>query len=146
MDAREHVPAHENDAPRRRLPGQIVNCGWCQQPTPVPSRGRIPKWCSGTCRHRAWEQKRAAESGRSAVEVVDRPVEVLRTVVEERVVKVPDQTTPRSAREWLYLLDKLDWALRTNRMDHDDLDIIEPKLPRLYAALQERRTRLGSRT
>ncbi|WP_114905604.1 hypothetical protein [Ornithinimicrobium murale] len=80
------------------------------------------------------------------MEVVDRPVEVLRTVVEERVVRVADQSAPRSAREWLYLLDKLDWALQTNRMNHDDLDLIEPKLPRLYSALQARRTRLGPRT
>lgn len=124
MNSDEHVPTAGVDVPGRRLPGQTVICGWCQKPTPVPSRGRVPKWCSDACRHRAWEQKRAAESGRSAVEVLDRPVEVLRTVVEERIVRVPDQSAPRSAQEWLYLLDKLDWALRTNRMSHDDLDII----------------------
>lgn len=143
MDSQDHASAQEVDAPGRRLPGQTVSCGWCQKPTHIPRRGRIPKWCSDTCRHRAWEQKRAAESGRSAVEVVDRPVEVLRTVIQERVVKVPDQNTPRSAREWLYLLDKLDWALQTNRMSHDDLDIIEPKLHRLWTALQARRARLN---
>jgi len=36
--------------------------------------GPVPKWCSATCRHRAWEQTRAARSGRSAVEVVARVV------------------------------------------------------------------------
>lgn len=129
MDADGRVPTAGGDAPPRRIPGATVPCGWCQQPTPVPARGRVPKWCSATCRHRAWEQKRAAESGRCAVQTIDRPVEVLRTVIEERVVHIPDQSTPRSAREWLHLLDKLGWALHTNKMTHDDLDLIEPKLP-----------------
>lgn len=31
--------------------------------------GRRPKWCPDTCRHRAWEQRRAVASGRAAVEV-----------------------------------------------------------------------------
>lgn len=43
-------------------------CGWCHGPIPPRSRGPIPKWCSATCRHRAWEQSRAAASGRSAVQ------------------------------------------------------------------------------
>ena len=33
-------------------------------------------WCSATCRHRAWEQRRAAASGRRAVEIVERVVTV----------------------------------------------------------------------
>jgi hypothetical protein len=37
--------------------------------------GRIPTWCSQTCRQRAWEQKRAAESGLAAVRVAERVVE-----------------------------------------------------------------------
>lgn len=37
--------------------------------------GRIPKWCSPACRQRAWEQARAAASGRSAVEIVERVVQ-----------------------------------------------------------------------
>lgn len=36
--------------------------------------GPLPKWCSNACRHRAWEQARAAESGKAAVKVVDRMV------------------------------------------------------------------------
>ena len=38
----------------------MVTCGWCRATVPVPSRGRVPKWCSASCRHRAWEQRRAA--------------------------------------------------------------------------------------
>jgi hypothetical protein len=50
-----------------RAPGGMVACGWCGATVTVPNRGRIPKWCSATCRHRAWEQRRAAASGRAAV-------------------------------------------------------------------------------
>ena len=39
----------------------------CRATVPVPSRGRVPKWCSASCRHRAWEQRRAAASGLSAI-------------------------------------------------------------------------------
>jgi hypothetical protein len=58
----------------RRVAGQQVACGWCGQPALVRSRGPVPKWCSPACRHRAWEQDRAARSGRSAVQVLDRYV------------------------------------------------------------------------
>lgn len=53
-----------------------TTCGWCQGPITPRPRGPIPKWCSTTCRHRAWEQARAAGSGRSAVEIVERVVTV----------------------------------------------------------------------
>jgi len=55
----EHVASQ----PRRRaprVPGQAVACGWCGTKVAIPPRGRVPKWCSSTCRHRAWEQNRAA--------------------------------------------------------------------------------------
>ena len=58
----------------RRVAGQRVACGWCGQPVLIRSRGPVPKWCSPGCRHRAWEQDRAARSGRSAVQVLDRYV------------------------------------------------------------------------
>ncbi len=51
-----------------------TTCGWCRRGITPRSRGPIPKWCSATCRHRAWEQARAAASGRSAVEIVERVV------------------------------------------------------------------------
>lgn len=56
-----------------------TTCGWCHGAITPRSRGPIPKWCSATCRHRAWEQRRAAASGRSAVEVVERVVTVAAT-------------------------------------------------------------------
>ena len=53
-----------------------VTCGWCHGAISPRSRGPIPKWCSATCRHRAWERARAAASGRSAVEFVERVVTI----------------------------------------------------------------------
>ena len=55
-----------------RLPGQRVECVWCGSSTPVKSRGPLPRFCSANCRHRAWEQERAARAGRAAVVTVDR--------------------------------------------------------------------------
>jgi hypothetical protein len=73
-------------------------CGWCGTETVYAGRGRRPKWCSPVCRHRACEQRRAADSGLAAVRVVDRIVEV------ERVV-----TTPRLPRgkEWPVVITAL---------------------------------------
>lgn len=106
----------------------------------MPRRGRVPKWCSSSCRHRAWEQRRAADAGLAAVEVVERVVEVVRVekVVEERRVRVPVSQSPRSAREWVDMLNRLEWALNTNRMDLDDLSQIEPPLARVIAAYRSR--------
>jgi hypothetical protein len=59
-----------------RLPDQTIPCGWCRESIPVRSTGRLPKWCSPSCRQRARQQRRAAESGLAAVDVVDRFIEV----------------------------------------------------------------------
>lgn len=87
----------------------MVTCGWCSANVPVPSRGRVPKWCSASCRHRAWEQRRAAASGLSALEVVDRPVEVVRTATKIKRVVVDGRpiATPRTVEEWARLLEEL---------------------------------------
>jgi hypothetical protein len=71
-----------------------TTCGWCNGPITPRTSGPIPKWCSTTCRKRAWEQKRAAASGRSAIEIV------------ERVVTVPTQQPPPlpSQLAWVDLL------------------------------------------
>src|SRR5664279_3298466 len=62
------------EADHRRL--AAATCGWCDSPIEFKARGRIPKWCSAACRQRAWEQSRAAASGRSAVRIVERRVEI----------------------------------------------------------------------
>lgn len=94
-------------------------CGWCGGAIDLKATGRIPKWCSPACRQRAWEQTRAASSGRSAVEVVERVVEV---PPERDRVPRPDQ--------WLALLHELGHELDAGRIYARDL-------PKLGAALDE---------
>jgi hypothetical protein len=78
-------------------------------------------------------------------------VEVVRVekVVKERRVGVPVVRSPRSAREWVGLLNRLEWALGSNRMDLDELTEIEPSLARVLTAYRDRRDKLhrhGRRT
>lgn len=141
------VPSDKNTVAPRRRPGQKVSCGWCGTEVPVPARGRVPKWCSSSCRHRAWEQGRAAEAGLAAVEVVNRLVEVIvekKTVVERRVT-VPVRQSPHSTREWIDVLDRLTWALSTSRMDQEDLAALEPALSRVLASYADRSNKLHRR-
>jgi hypothetical protein len=102
------------DGPERRTAATI--CGWCGGPITPRSRGPIPKWCSATCRHRAWEQSRATTSGRTAVQVVERRVEV----------RVPLEPT---RRDWPRLLGELAGQL-------DDGRVYDRDLPALGRALE----------
>lgn len=68
------APQVDSAVQARRLAAST--CEWCGGPIAVKATGRPPKWCSPSCRQRAWEQSRAAASGRSAVQVVERRVEV----------------------------------------------------------------------
>jgi hypothetical protein len=126
-----------NDAPQRspRRPGRSLACGWCGSPILLPARGRTPKWCSSSCRHRAWELTRAAASGRAAVQVVDRVVEVDRlvTVVQE----VPVTTVPKGA-EWPAALAQLATALDTGRIYDRDLPTLAQALADVADALDRR--------
>ncbi len=120
-------------SPRR--PGQTLACGWCGSPILLPARGRIPKWCSSSCRHRAWELTRAAASGHAAVQVVDRVVEVDRlvTVVQE----VPVATVPQGAA-WPAALAQLAKALDTGRIYDRDLPALAQALSGVSDALDRR--------
>lgn len=91
----------------------------------MKARGRIPKWCSASCRQRAWEQARAAESGRSAVQVVERQVEV----------RVP--TTP-TRRDWATLLGELVRQLDDGRVYDRDLAALAPALRSVLDAYDRR--------
>jgi hypothetical protein len=112
-----------------RSPGQTLACGWCGSKILLPARGRIPKWCSSSCRHRAWELTRAAASGRAAVQVVDRVV----TVVQE----VPVTTPPRGAG-WAAALAQLATALDTGRVYDRDLPALAQALADVAEALDRR--------
>ena len=129
--------AAANDAPSRapRRPGQTLACGWCGSPILLPARGRIPKWCSSSCRHRAWELTRAAASGRAAVQVVDRVVEVDRVVAV--VQEVPVATVPGGAA-WPVALAQLVTALDTGRVYDRDLPALVQALAGVADALDRR--------
>jgi hypothetical protein len=105
-----------------RLPGQRVSCGWCGAPVTVKSRGPVPKWCSPTCRHRAWEQARASASGRVALTVVDRYITAV----------------PRDTEAWLGQLDALAIQVRGRGLD---LPMLRTAIEVVLAAIeaQERR-------
>ena len=129
--------ATTNDGPTHspRRPAQTLACGWCGSPILLPARGRTPKWCSSSCRHGAWELTRAAESGRAAVQVVDRVVEVDRlvTIVQE----VPVTTVPKGA-EWPAALAQLAMALDTGGVYDRDLPALAQALADVADALDRR--------
>lgn len=106
-------PAGDMHAPERRT--AATACGWCGGTITPGRRGPIPKWCSATCRHRAWEQTRAAASGLSAVKLVERRVEV-------QVPLVPTR------RDWPRLLGEFVGQL-------DDGRVYDRNLPALARAL-----------
>src|SRR4051812_23676915 len=104
----------------RRTPGQTIPCGWCHERIHVAPTGRLPKWCSANCRHRAWEQRRAVDSGRRPVEVVDRTI----TVEVEKSVPVVERVTvealPRG-RGWAKHLGELVTQIQAGRVYDRDL-------------------------
>jgi hypothetical protein len=127
------VESARNRLPRR--PGQTVSCGWCGQAVAVQGRGRPPKWCSQTCRHRAWEQARAAASGRSAVEIVTQTVEVERPVVVSERVTVG--TKPTGAA-WPAVVAELARQIDSGRIYDRDLPALAESLDMVLAALDRR--------
>jgi len=140
----QQVPITNPKVERRlpRAPGGTVACGWCGAAVTVPSRGRIPKWCSATCRHRAWEQRRAATSGRAAIEVVDRPVEVVRTItkVQRVIVQAPIAAAPQTVHEWSNLLAELTDRLDRGRIYDREVAALRPAVAALVEAFNRRWT------
>jgi hypothetical protein len=106
-------------------------CGWCGGRITPGSRGPIPKWCSATCRHRAWEQARAAASGLSAVKLVERRVEV-------QVPPVPTR------RDWPRLLDELTAQLNDGRVYDRDLPGLARALEPVLRAYRRRARLTGA--
>lgn len=111
----------------RRVPGQTIACGWCGTPITLRTTGRIPTWCSATCRHRAWEQRRAATSRRSPVEVVERVIEVEKEVRVVERVEVPVPVHPRRG-EWPAMLNHLADEIDAGRVYRRDLDAVADAL------------------
>ena len=123
-------PLTVGDGQPRRLAVHV--CGWCGRRIIVKATGRLPKWCSPSCRQRAWEQARAAASGRSAVQVVERRVEV----------PVP---LPPTRRDWPRLLGELAAQLNDGRIYNRDLDDLSVAMNKVLDAV-DRRTYIRSRT
>ncbi len=106
-------------------------CGWCDGPITPKSRGPIPKWCSATCRHRAWEQRRAETSDRAPIQVVERLVQV----------RVP--LTP-TRRDWLQLLEMLAGQLSDGRVYDRDLPGLARQLEKVLRAYRRRARLTGA--
>jgi hypothetical protein len=142
-EAPDTGPASAGKRSSPRAPGQVVACGWCGQDVPVPARGRVPKWCSPACRHRAWEQRRAAASGLAAVEVKDRVVETVKTVtvVQHHTTDVPVPVLPGNVAEFVETLADLTRRLDTGRIYDRDLSALTPAVAELVAALDRRMAR-----
>jgi hypothetical protein len=100
-------------------------CGWCGGPITVKATGRLPKWCSPSCRQRAWEQSRAAASGLSAVRVVERRVEVAKPATAGR-------------KDWPRLLGGLSSQLDDGRIYDRDLLALSAALTTVLDAFGRR--------
>ena len=138
------VPAPEQTRRQAALPNRrltesdhrrlaAATCGWCDGPIELKARGRIPKWCSAACRQRAWEQSRAAASGRSAVQIVERRVEI------------PARQPARSAtalglrhQHWVEVLDELAAQLDSGAIYDRDLPELTGALNRALEAFDRR--------
>ncbi len=107
---------------RRRA---ATTCGWCGGLIQPKARGRIPTWCSPACRQRAWEQARAAASGRAAVQVVERHVEV-------------PTRLPLTRRDWPQALHELAQQLDDGRIYDRDLSGLSVALDAVLEAYNRR--------
>jgi len=122
--------------PRRRADQTLV-CGWCSREFLPATRGRTPKWCSQSCRQRAWEQRRAARSGLAAVEIVQQVVEVEKVVQKEVVQRVEVPLRP-SRQDWPVLLTELVGQLDRDRIYDRDLGELATALSEVLQALERR--------
>jgi hypothetical protein len=130
---------------RTRRAGQTLACGWCDAPITVRGTGRTPKWCSDTCRHRAWETTRAAAAGRAAVDVIDRVVEVevdriTEVEVPTTVVQYVEVPTLPTSAQWATALTELAGELATGRVQDAHLAAIARAAVHVNNALTARLT------
>lgn len=106
-----------------------MECGWCLGTITPKSRGPVLMWCSAACRQRAWEQRRAAASGLSAIEVVERVVEV----------PAPVQAPPKPRnQEWHASLRELTRQIQRGLVYDRHLIGIADEVRQVYLALQAR--------
>ena len=137
------MPKPKGPPAARRLRPTELACGWCAQPIAVKAAGRIPSWCSTACRHRAWEQNRAAASGRTGVRIIERIVEVQRPAPIIRAAKTPP-ALPRGSG-WDNVLHELARQLDTGRVYDRDLRDVTHALTAVTEALGRRHKHRGRR-
>ncbi len=118
----EPTSAAADPSDRRRA---APTCGWCGGPIQPKARGRIPTWCPPACRQRAWEQSRAAASGRGAVQVVERRVEV-------------PTRQPLTRRDWPQALQELAQQIDDGRIYDRDLSGLSVALDAVLEAYNRR--------
>lgn len=114
-----------------------MECGWCGGSVTVARVGRTPKWCSDSCRHRAWEVRRATSSGALAVRVVDRIVEVEVERAVPVVVQVEMPTLPKGPG-WAPALHVLARQLDSGRVYDRDLAALAEGITEVLDALSRR--------
>lgn len=86
-----------------------VECARCGDEIEYAGTGRRPKFCSASCRTRAYSLRQAAaDLGRP-----DPMPARVREVVEREVVRERGAQLPRTAEEWLPLLEILTQQMRT---------------------------------
>lgn len=118
-------------AKQRRKPGQTLTCGWCQRAFPLLGTGRLPKYCGDTCRHRAWEHRRALSSKRTPGEVVVRTVQV-------ENVSGSSLTIRRNGPGWTEALGELVLDLDRGRVYDRDLRLLAQELEQVLRSLKRR--------
>ena len=125
-----------------RAPGQVLECGWCGGPVIVQVRGRMPKWCSSTCRTRASERRRAAADGLAAVKVVERDIERIKTVTvvqhHTRQVEVEAVRWPSATSDWVTAIRELTRRVETGRVYDRDLEELAGAVNELVGAMVRR--------
>ena len=125
-----------------RAPGQVLECGWCGGPVIVQVRGRMPKWCSSTCRTRASERRRAAADGLAAVKVVERDIERIKTVTvvqhHTRQVEVEAVRWPSATSDWVMAIRDLTRRVETGMVYDRDLESLAGAVNDLVGAIVRR--------
>jgi len=116
----------------RRKAGQTMVCAWCKRSFPLLSTGRLPKFCGDTCRHSAWENRRALARQHPAVEVVIRTVEV------ERRRGGPELEVRRNGPGWVVALSALVEDLDRGRVYDRDLSRLAQELNQVVRSLERR--------
>lgn len=137
-------PADDRAIARKspRAPGQVLECGWCGGPVIVQVRGRMPKWCSSTCRTRASERRRAAADGLAAVKFVERDLERVKTVTvvqhHTRTVEVEAVRWPSATSDWVTAIRELTRRVETGRVYDRDLEELAGAVNELVGAMVRR--------